>query len=593
MKTSAEPPPAADELRTVEDAFRLHHQAVHRCCLRHLRNPYDAEDAVQEVFRRAFEHGSTMTATDLRWLLAVARNVCADELRRRQRGRRAMARLGPLHAQEQIAARQHAQDAESIAVNTMFTSQLLARLSPAERRVVSAAVFEDQSLAGVARASGTVESTARVLMSRARHKLFHHLADLPAAASAMALAVWLRCCARRAARSAQAPRAGLALPAALAATAALLLHAAPMPRADPVLHAEPLLSSPTRWTITGASAPAGAAANVHATHDAESASRTRYAPSSLALLGTPDVDQVRAYDVEASPNYASDHTILMDGTVDGCTPAPCAALFRSTDSGHTWTFVPTTGLTPGQLLLPPQSFASGRFYMLGSSGLEVTEDGHTFAPALSGAPGVPTFASTAPVGTGADLVLSNQLVWRFAARSAPQPAYTLPAGDVADGAALLLQSAGSVYALQPVVNALALGPGETEMLRCTSVACASSGSLPWDSPTRLLVSPAPDGAPADVIAYAPGEGYAVSADGGATFAVAQVNARIGDLAAGRDDAGNLLIVARGLTHSLDALGVTAVRALGAGDFIAAYTAVSGHGYGFACSADSGSSWRSC
>ena len=60
---------------------------VWNLCLTLLRNPADAEDAVQETFLRLLRQGSAPDSeAQLRaWLIVTARNVCRDELRRFRR----------------------------------------------------------------------------------------------------------------------------------------------------------------------------------------------------------------------------------------------------------------------------------------------------------------------------------------------------------------------------------------------------------------------------------------------------------------------------------------------------------------------------
>ena len=73
-----------------EMLYRRHGSRVLRYCLRCLRKPADAEDALQQTFlqaHRALGHGVEPVA-EATWLLTIARNVCltrVDALRRRAR----------------------------------------------------------------------------------------------------------------------------------------------------------------------------------------------------------------------------------------------------------------------------------------------------------------------------------------------------------------------------------------------------------------------------------------------------------------------------------------------------------------------------
>ena len=64
-----------------------HSQAVYRLCLRYLRRPEDAEDAMQTTFVRWLRQSPDAGWTQERkraWLLHAAANVCRDELRRQK-----------------------------------------------------------------------------------------------------------------------------------------------------------------------------------------------------------------------------------------------------------------------------------------------------------------------------------------------------------------------------------------------------------------------------------------------------------------------------------------------------------------------------
>lgn len=89
---------------SVAELVRRTQADVWRCC-EALGSRGEVEDLVQETYLRAL--GSIRRyrgdAPVRVWLLAVARNVCADHVRRRQRSRRLVERLRPLmndeHAQ--------------------------------------------------------------------------------------------------------------------------------------------------------------------------------------------------------------------------------------------------------------------------------------------------------------------------------------------------------------------------------------------------------------------------------------------------------------------------------------------------------------
>jgi len=63
-----------------------HLDAVYTLARYLLREPADAEDAVQECYLRALRHFDTFRGDDIKpWLLAILRNVCHVEFKRRSR----------------------------------------------------------------------------------------------------------------------------------------------------------------------------------------------------------------------------------------------------------------------------------------------------------------------------------------------------------------------------------------------------------------------------------------------------------------------------------------------------------------------------
>ena len=76
----------AERSRRFHDTALPHLDAVYTLARYLLREPADAEDAVQECYLRALRHFDTFRGEDIKpWLLAILRNVCHVEFRRRSR----------------------------------------------------------------------------------------------------------------------------------------------------------------------------------------------------------------------------------------------------------------------------------------------------------------------------------------------------------------------------------------------------------------------------------------------------------------------------------------------------------------------------
>jgi RNA polymerase sigma-70 factor (ECF subfamily) len=75
-----------DTARRFREAALPHIDAVYTLARYLLRNPTDADDAVQECYLRAFRHFDTLRGDDIKpWLLTILRNVCRVEFGRRAR----------------------------------------------------------------------------------------------------------------------------------------------------------------------------------------------------------------------------------------------------------------------------------------------------------------------------------------------------------------------------------------------------------------------------------------------------------------------------------------------------------------------------
>jgi RNA polymerase sigma-70 factor, ECF subfamily len=82
-RRTEEDPARAQRFR---DATLPHLDAVYTFARYLLRNPSDAEDAVQECYLRALRHFDTLRSSDVKpWLFAILRNVCRVEYGRRSR----------------------------------------------------------------------------------------------------------------------------------------------------------------------------------------------------------------------------------------------------------------------------------------------------------------------------------------------------------------------------------------------------------------------------------------------------------------------------------------------------------------------------
>ncbi|HVU46999.1 MAG TPA: RNA polymerase sigma factor [Terracidiphilus sp.] len=166
---------AADEVRDQADEAVLatlvdrYAGSLYRVAFSVLRNPADAEDAVQEAFLRVLRHRDTLDEVrDHRvWLIRIVWNIVLDRKRRAKTRPETddveeLARVLPstgLSAEQMAAAAQH--HAHVLAC----VEQLPAK----EREVLQLSAFEELSSVEIAAVLGITESSVRSRLFRARN----------------------------------------------------------------------------------------------------------------------------------------------------------------------------------------------------------------------------------------------------------------------------------------------------------------------------------------------------------------------------------------------------------------------------------------
>ena len=172
-----------DETRTHAEEAALaalvsqYASTLYRVAYSVLRNPSDAEDAVQEAFLRVLRHRDTLgEVRDQRvWLIRIVWNIVLDRKRRAKTRPETddvadLARVLPtagLSAEEIAAAAQH--HAHVLAC--------VDQLPPKERQVLMLSAFEELTSVEIAGVLGITESSVRSRLFRARNLmagLLHH-----------------------------------------------------------------------------------------------------------------------------------------------------------------------------------------------------------------------------------------------------------------------------------------------------------------------------------------------------------------------------------------------------------------------------------
>jgi RNA polymerase sigma-70 factor (ECF subfamily) len=159
-----------------EEIVTTHYAQVARIAGRFFRRPDAVEELCQEVFVKAWSalrdyRGQVPLA---HWLSRVTVNACYDQLRRKKPdlSLTTLAEDSP-HALDRILSTGSPEEVETA---RLTAEQLLARLAPAERLVLTLTVLEELPVKEVARLTGWSETNVKVRAFRARARLKKMLA---------------------------------------------------------------------------------------------------------------------------------------------------------------------------------------------------------------------------------------------------------------------------------------------------------------------------------------------------------------------------------------------------------------------------------
>jgi RNA polymerase sigma-70 factor, ECF subfamily len=604
-----------------EELFAAHYLPVMRLCLRTLRDVDDAEDAVQETFRRAVQQGGELHADPLPWLITVAKRVCLDELRRRRSGREALERSALLSPADSAPTDA---EPERVVVGHLFVRELLGRLTPAERRVVASRVYADRTASDTAATLGVTSTTTRVLLARARAKLRTYLENTQAAFVALpvlatrSLGDAYRRLLERPWLGEQA-RTAVLLPAAVLITVGL----SPAIPGSPGVPSGGAAHGTTAWDgLSPTWVPDGQIGTAQRAVDASPAlrestaqvsrsgsARQSYSPA-LVPAWDPRIDELQPQDIAASPDYESDHTVYMLGMPTTCR---CTELFRSSDGGATWQYVGAPGLEGSHLVLPSTAM-DGQFYAQGT-GMQRTDDGgQTFVTV--GTP-ITNQASAAPAWSNVGVLIADIALWQIPANGIQRMIAPFGPTQQAIGPPVVVpDGAGGVTILQPISTNRFDGVTHQGILRCSLHECSPAiTTMPYHTDQLVLV-PSPDVVTDHTVyAVAPGKALAISRDDGLTFTTTSTARvmRISVMASPQGGHRLLALMNWDMTRHIewsDDDGATWHRAsidpslhlmanaqviavLGPGRVITSTELADRPGtYGFACSAD-GAAWRAC
>jgi RNA polymerase sigma-70 factor (ECF subfamily) len=155
---------------TFEELMLPHLDAAYNLAQWLLRDPHDAQDAVQDACLRAHKAFGRFRGTDGRaWILTIVRNVCYSRLRDSRRGPAEVAFEDDLHGAGHDSA-----DANAVAwgeVRSELLRQALEGLPAEYREVIVLHEIEGLAYREIAAVAGIPLGTVMSRLARARAKL--------------------------------------------------------------------------------------------------------------------------------------------------------------------------------------------------------------------------------------------------------------------------------------------------------------------------------------------------------------------------------------------------------------------------------------
>ncbi len=179
----------AGDRTAFEELYHRYHRRLFHFCLRRLHEPYEAEDAVQEAFTKAWR-ALPRFAGERRfypWLTVIAGNVCTDILRRRSR-------LTPVDDVPLPLVDVDSRDVDELVlreVDTAMVVQALGRLSDRHQRVLQLREGSGWTTQQLAEHEGVAVPAMETLLWRARQALKREFAALAETGGRLGIALGL------------------------------------------------------------------------------------------------------------------------------------------------------------------------------------------------------------------------------------------------------------------------------------------------------------------------------------------------------------------------------------------------------------------
>ncbi len=161
---------SSQEMERFSESVLPYLDAAHNLARYLLRDPHEAEEAVQESFLRAIRHFDGFRGSDGRaWLLSIVRNTCFTQLRRRRSGGERIEFDEELHSPHEEGSEPEAVLASALTATSVRDG--LNQLAVEFREVLMLRELEGLSYKEIAQVAGVPIGTVMSRLARARKQL--------------------------------------------------------------------------------------------------------------------------------------------------------------------------------------------------------------------------------------------------------------------------------------------------------------------------------------------------------------------------------------------------------------------------------------
>ncbi|MGN0484980.1 MAG: RNA polymerase sigma factor [Lachnospiraceae bacterium] len=158
---------SAQKSTYIEKLYQTYYMDVYSYIMTIMKDALTAEELTQETFYRALKSEFKGKSSELTWLCAIAKNLCADVFRKRKK---------ETVIEEDIESADHTEQSVLSKAQNLEIHMALHQIEEPYREVFSLRVFGELSFREIGKVFGKTENWARVTYHRGKLKLQEKLA---------------------------------------------------------------------------------------------------------------------------------------------------------------------------------------------------------------------------------------------------------------------------------------------------------------------------------------------------------------------------------------------------------------------------------